>query len=98
MFSKPSPLLLIHSPEDRASVGLVGPGPRSEEPAEDRVGQAAEERPAGLGDAVATAFRARGQGAVDPDEDRRKPGGAVRGEHANLTGLVLGCIEAKFCK
>ena len=26
------------------------------------------------------------------------PGGSVRGEHANLTGLVLSCIEAKFCK
>ena len=25
------------------------------------------------------------------------PGGSVRGEHANLTGLVLGCIEAKVC-
>ena len=23
---------------------------------------------------------------------------AVRGERANLTGLVLSCIEAKFCK
>ena len=26
------------------------------------------------------------------------PGGSVRGERANLTGLVLDCIEAKFCK
>ena len=26
------------------------------------------------------------------------PGGSARGEQANLTGLVLGCIEAKFCK
>ena len=26
------------------------------------------------------------------------PGGSVRGERANLKGLVLGCIEAKFCK
>ena len=25
------------------------------------------------------------------------PGGSVRGERANFTGLVLGCIEAKFC-
>ena len=25
------------------------------------------------------------------------PGGSVRGERANLTGLVNGCIEAKFC-
>ena len=29
---------------------------------------------------------------------RHQPGGSVRGEQANLTGLVLGCIEAKFCK
>ena len=27
-----------------------------------------------------------------------EPGGSVRGEQANFTGLVLGCIEAKFCK
>ena len=27
-----------------------------------------------------------------------RPGGSVRGERANFTGLVLGCIEAKFCK
>ena len=26
------------------------------------------------------------------------PGASVRGERANLKGLVLGCIEAKFCK
>ena len=30
--------------------------------------------------------------------DARRPGGSVRGERANLTGLVLSCIdEAKFC-
>ena len=28
----------------------------------------------------------------------RRPGGSVRGERANLKGLVLGCIEAKFCR
>ena len=27
-----------------------------------------------------------------------RPGGSVRGERANITELVLGCIEAKFCK
>ena len=27
-----------------------------------------------------------------------KPGGSVRGERAIFTRLVLGCIEAKFCK
>ena len=27
-----------------------------------------------------------------------EPGGSVHGERANFTGLVLGCIEAKFCK
>ena len=27
-----------------------------------------------------------------------EPGGSVRGERANLSRLVLGCIEAKFCK
>ena len=27
-----------------------------------------------------------------------RPGGFVRGERANFTGLVLVCIEAKFCK
>ena len=26
-----------------------------------------------------------------------EPGGSVRGERANLRGLVLGCIEAEFC-
>ena len=26
------------------------------------------------------------------------PGGSVRGERANFTRLVLGCIEAKVCK
>ena len=26
------------------------------------------------------------------------PGGSVRGERANFTRLVLGCIEAKFCE
>ena len=38
--------------------------------------------------------RARGQ--VVPEADR--PGGSVRGERAIFTRLVLGCIEAKFCK
>ena len=28
---------------------------------------------------------------------RRKPGVSERGERANFTGLVNGCIEAKFC-
>ena len=27
-----------------------------------------------------------------------KPGGSVRGERANFTRLVLGCIDADFCK
>ena len=27
-----------------------------------------------------------------------QPGGSVRGEHANSTGLVLGCIETKFVR
>ena len=27
-----------------------------------------------------------------------KPGGSVRGERANLKGLVNGCIDAKFGK
>ena len=30
--------------------------------------------------------------------DSRKPGGSVHGERANFTGLVLGCIDADFCK
>ena len=29
-------------------------------------------------------------------EERVQPGGSVRGERANLTRLVIGCIEAKF--
>ena len=29
---------------------------------------------------------------------RWPPGGSVRGERANLTRLLIGCIEAKFCK
>ena len=31
-------------------------------------------------------------------ERRLEPGGSVRGERANLKGLVLGCIEVKICK
>ena len=31
-------------------------------------------------------------------ELRQEPGGSVRGERANLKGLVLGCIEVKLCK
>ena len=27
-----------------------------------------------------------------------QPGGSVRGERANFTRLVLGCIDADFCK
>ena len=27
-----------------------------------------------------------------------EPGGSVHGERANFTRLVLGCVEAKFCK
>ena len=27
-----------------------------------------------------------------------RPGGSVHGERANFTGLVLGCIDADFCK
>ena len=30
-------------------------------------------------------------------EDRDEPAGSVRGERANFTRLVLGCIEVKFC-
>ena len=36
-----------------------------------------------------------------PDRARRAtaaPKGSVRGERANFTGLVLGCIDAKFFK
>ena len=36
-----------------------------------------------------------GDAVLLPEE---KPGGSVRGERANFTRLVLGCIEAKFCK
>ena len=32
------------------------------------------------------------------EENSDEPGGSVRGERANFTRLVLGCIEAKFCK
>ena len=28
----------------------------------------------------------------------REPGGSVHGQRANFTGLVLGCIDADFCK
>ena len=54
------------------------------------------------------------QDVVDPEQDdilenpsadwvlhvlyRDIPGESVHGERANFTGLVLGCIEAKFCK
>ena len=31
-------------------------------------------------------------------EQLRGPGGSVRGERANFTRLVLGCIDADFCK
>ena len=40
-----------------------------------------------------SAFQESGAFGIGP-----RPGGSVRGEHANLTGLVLSCIEAKFCK
>ena len=30
--------------------------------------------------------------------DWKGPGGSVHGERANSTGLVLGCIDADFCK
>ena len=30
--------------------------------------------------------------------DPPRPGGSVHGERANFTGLVLGCIDADFCK
>ena len=30
--------------------------------------------------------------------DVTPPGGSVPGERANFAGLVLGCIEADFCK
>ena len=36
--------------------------------------------------------------AEEVGEGRHEPGGSVRGERANFTRLVLGCIEAKFCK
>ena len=32
------------------------------------------------------------------DQPMSKSGRSVRGERANFTSLVLGCIEAKFCK
>ena len=35
---------------------------------------------------------------VDDVEGDCEPGGSVRGEWANFTRLVLGCIEAKCCK
>ena len=31
-------------------------------------------------------------------QELRPPGGSVRGERANFTRLVLGCIDADFCK
>ena len=42
-------------------------------------------------------------GGVVPAERGREvrlaaPGGSVRGERANFTRLVLGCIDADFCK
>ena len=39
-----------------------------------------------------------GDRILDLPELREIPGGSVSGERANLKGLVLGCIEAKFCK
>ena len=35
---------------------------------------------------------------VEDELEVLRPGGSVRGERANFTRLVLGCIEAKFCK
>ena len=32
------------------------------------------------------------------DHPHGEPGGSVRGERANFTRLVLGCIDADFCK
>ena len=42
--------------------------------------------------------RARAAGGSHGSAPAAPPGGSVRGERANLTGLVLSCIEAKFCK
>ena len=38
------------------------------------------------------------QSEDDYHDEQQQPGGSVRGERANFTRLVLGCIEAKFCK
>ena len=35
---------------------------------------------------------------LEPLAEAARPGGSVREERANFTGLVLGCIEAKFFK
>ena len=36
--------------------------------------------------------------ALNRECTRVLPGGSLRGERANFTRLVLGCIEAKFSK
>ena len=41
---------------------------------------------------------ALGRVLVPAVRDPAIPGGSVRGERANFTRLVLGCIEADFCK
>ena len=47
-------------------------------------------------------FRAEGRAVIRqtlvPPVRIEQPGGSLRGERAKFTRLVLGCIEAKFCK
>ena len=45
--------------------------------------------------ALGLRFHSSGGGELFPGQ---RPGGYVRGERANFTRLVLGCIEANFCK
>ena len=42
--------------------------------------------------------RAPAEIKVESNSENEEPGESVHGERANFTGLVLGCVEAKFCK
>ena len=62
-------------------------------------GEKASRNEAGLRvEEVVLRYRCLPLAGLDVHEARSGPGGSVHGERANFTGLVLGCIDADFCK
>ena len=68
-----------------------------EEAAEEETGEDIEDAMDEVGElAVAVGLRERERGRHH--EPTASAGCCIARDRANLTGLVLGCIEAKFCK